>query len=794
MNSRSFLNFCEIYTTKWVYHFYIIGKVRISWYIFHNNSMIGGDFFMKKLFYMFMAFLLLSVPVTGYAAEGNGGDAGSVPDGSGVVYGLAEAADGKMDTYEASANDMTSQKVYPYEKKNIEAIFSAAEQYEKDQLIVSFVAGTTAEEQKSIVSQFGLTVIEAADESGFALVGTAKGSSLKDAASKLSSHEKVEYVEPNAILEKTFTPKDPRYGEQWYLPKINAPKAWDSNKGSPAIVVAVIDEGTQKDHPDLKHSVYKPYNMVNGSTNYTAGDHGTHVSGIIAANFNSIGTSGVAPRTKVMPINVFSGLGADVYTVAKAIRYAADKGAHIINMSLGGTSSPAAVNDAVQYAAKKGVTIVAAAGNDNTSRTMYPAAYKNVIAVSATMANDGKASFSNYGNYVDVSAPGVNILSTTARSRYAAYNGTSMATPIISGTAALILAKNPFLTGAEVEYVLKNSAVDLGSKGKDIYFGNGRVNTARALEKTPAPISNMKAPSSLAANGKGSATVTFNAVKNTTLNVTVVNARGKVVRSLVNNKRWAGGKGSAKWNGKLTNGSLAPTGQYKIVVSLSSSKGKVTASKNITVQSVTPPVVTAPASMYFSPPVKGKLNVPVRHNKKVKVTAKIVDSKNKTVRTIMTGSSTAAGLQNIPWTGLDGRGKKVADGTYRLVVTAVDSAGLSKTVSTKIYLDTKKPEAKVSAGPAVFKADGKNTSKANFRSNESAYLHVSLVSDKGVNVRVLTSNKSWPAGSRTFVWDGKNNKGVPVSSGTYQYVIEVKDRAGNKTIVKSAFFKLQKNM
>jgi subtilisin family serine protease len=241
--------------------------------------------------------------------------------------------------------------------------------------------------------------------------------------------------------------------------------------------VAVIDTGVDATHPDLAGQVLPEYDVINRTTLATATDpngHGTHVAGTIAADAgNGIGISGIAPDAKILPIRVLGANGSGYMSdAATGITYAADHGATVINMSLGSASKVTAVTNAIAYARSKGVTVVAAAGNDRQSGspTSYPGADQGVIAVAATDSNDVVASYSNAGSYVDVAAPGSNILSTTGGT-YQSWNGTSMASPHVAAIAALLEAYNPRLTPDEVEAAIEGSAVDLGPAGKDNDYG-----------------------------------------------------------------------------------------------------------------------------------------------------------------------------------------------------------------------------------------------------------------------------------------------------------------------------------
>jgi hypothetical protein len=283
-----------------------------------------------------------------------------------------------------------------------------------------------------------------------------------------------------------IVPNDTLYSKyQWNLPEIEAERGWNWNKGNENIVVAVVDTGVQSDHPDLKGRLVKGANIVDPSKPPEDDvGHGTHVAGIIAAQVNNHeGVAGLTWYTKIMPIKALDSSGSgSTYSVAEGIIWAVDHGANVINMSLGNYAQAQFLHDAVRYAHDHGVVTVAASGNDNTDRPGYPAAYPEVFAVAATDPGSVKAEYSNFGNYIDVAAPGTQIASTYPGSRYASLSGTSMACPHVSALASLVRAANPQLSNVEVMDLLRRTARDVGKKGKDNVFGYGEIDISTALE------------------------------------------------------------------------------------------------------------------------------------------------------------------------------------------------------------------------------------------------------------------------------------------------------------------------
>ncbi|GIF42324.1 S8 family serine peptidase [Actinoplanes xinjiangensis] len=300
------------------------------------------------------------------------------------------------------------------------------------------------------------------------------------------------------------TGTDAYRSRQWSLATMNVAQAWQASTGT-GITVAVIDSGVDAGHPDLAGQVLPGVDLIAGTEGVSTdpNGHGTHVAGTIAAvTGNGTGVAAVAPDAKILPIRALDADGSGYMSdTATGIVYATDHGAHVINMSLGGTEPSAAVSNAISYARSKGVVVVAAAGNSRASGspTSYPAADQGVIAVASTTSSDWYSNFSNQGDYIDVAAPGSGIISTypqASGNAYVSMNGTSMAAPHVAALAALLKGYRPALTPDEVQQAMEVSAVDLGTPGEDSDYGHGRVDAAAALAAiTPATTAPTPAPS-----------------------------------------------------------------------------------------------------------------------------------------------------------------------------------------------------------------------------------------------------------------------------------------------------------
>ncbi len=317
-----------------------------------------------------------------------------------------------------------------------------------------------------------------------------------DALKKSDIKQYTEIIEPDYIYSAFTAPNDPDYGKQWNLRSINVEAAWDDTQGE-GITVAVIDTGVSQ-VPDLKETKFvKGYDFVNDQAEATDDNgHGTHVAGTIAQSTNNgFGVAGIAFKANLMPLKVLSGSGGGtVADIAESIRFAADNGADVINMSLGGGGESQLMQEAIDYAHEKGVVIIAAAGNAGENAASYPARYPHVIGVSALGPAGTKATYSNFGAGIDLSAPGGmkegddptggilqnTIDPSTGESVFESYQGTSMAAPHVAGVAALVKASGIKEPDA-VEDVLKQSALQV--KDDDLnHYGAGKLDAAAAVK------------------------------------------------------------------------------------------------------------------------------------------------------------------------------------------------------------------------------------------------------------------------------------------------------------------------
>jgi thermitase len=319
----------------------------------------------------------------------------------------------------------------------------------------------------------------------------------------LANNPRIAFAELDELLEPVEAPSDPYYDSAWHLAKIGIEAAWVNGQGA-QITVAIVDSGIDDSHPDLAGKVVNGYNSVSGSsaTSDVAG-HGTQVAGVVAAvTDNGLGVASIARAADLMPIRVTDRSDGYAYfsDIAEGLIWAADNGARVANISYD-VGSSSTVSNAAQYMKDRGGVVFHAAGNSGTENGYV--SRDSHIAVGATDRDDLKASFSSTGQYLDISAPGVGIWSTSRGGGFGAVSGTSFSSPAAAAVAALVLSVAPGLNPDEVEATLESTAVDLGATGWDKSYGHGRIDAAAAVDlatristenDTTPPISMITAP------------------------------------------------------------------------------------------------------------------------------------------------------------------------------------------------------------------------------------------------------------------------------------------------------------
>lgn len=352
--------------------------------------------------------------------------------------------------------------------------------YVRGRVIVQARAGVGAAEVARIVGAQGAQA-RAIGATGLYVIALPPQASEHALAERLARSPHFKFAELERRFKAAYTPNDTYYANQWHTARLNAPAAWDVAQGD-GVTIAILDSGVDGTHPDLAAQMVAGRNVIgnNADTSDVQG-HGTAVAGVAAATLNnSAGFAGLAGRAKIMPVRIANAdLWADASVVAAAITWAADHGARLASISYSGMAGNATVLAAADYMRGKGGLVVVAAGNGGRDEGM--AATAKLIPVSATDRDDALAAWSSWGSYVAVAAPGLDIACTMRGGAYGWCWGTSMSTPLVAATLALMMAARPTLANTQIESLLYATALDLGGAGRDKQFGHGRVDADAAV-------------------------------------------------------------------------------------------------------------------------------------------------------------------------------------------------------------------------------------------------------------------------------------------------------------------------
>ena len=502
---------------------------------------------------------------------------------------------------------------------------------------------------------------------------------------KLKNHPHLKFAELDRQLPAALIPNDPYFnylGDALYLPKIGAPTAWDITQGA-GVTIAILDSGVASAQPDLAPNLVPGWNFYdnNADTSDVYG-HGTRVAGTASAvTNNGIGVASVAGQSKVMPLRVTDTGGFGYSTLmAQALIYAADHGARVANLSFLGLTSFPSIQQAAQYMKSKNGLVVTGAGNTGSLESYL--ATPTMISVSATDNNDVKTSFSSFGDYVTLAAPGDGIWTTYRDGRYWAASGTSIASPVAGGVIALMMSANPSLPSTQIESLLYSTAVDLGTPGRDIYFGYGRVDAANAVQaaRDAVPLVDTTAPAASISNPATYGTVSGLVPVDVTATDNVGVSR---VELQVNGSTVAIDTSSPfafSWDS-----SGVPNGMNNLVAHAFDAAGNSAASSTVAVNVAnsvsTPTSDTAPPVVTLVNPVAGNVSGSVT------ITANASDNSGAagiSLSIYIDGALKASGTGSTLSTSWNTKPKSVKPGSHTVRVDAKDKAGNTSSSSVMV--------------------------------------------------------------------------------------------------------------
>lgn len=545
------------------------------------------------------------------------------------------------------------------------------DEWVKGRVIVQTRAGLSDAELSKIIKPHGAKA-RRIGKSDLLIIDLPAGMSETAVANQLAHNPHLKFAELDAILKPTLVTNDPYLGSAWHISKIGASKAWDKSLGA-GVTIAILDTGVDGTHPDLAANMVAGWNFYDNNSNASdVAGHGTAVAGSAAAVANNAaGVVGVAGAAKIMPIRISDTNGnATGSAVAQGLTYAADKGVRVANVSFSGLVGNSTVESAAQYMKSKGGLVVVSAGNKGVNEGF--AASTTMIPVSATESNDALATWSSYGNYVAVAAPGNYIWSTNKGGGYGQWWGTSFASPVAAGVVALMMSARPDLANSKIEGLLYSSAVDLGAAGRDVYYGHGRIDADAAVTAASnAAAADTQAPTVSVTSPAGGATVSgwvaidVAAADNVGVTRVDLKANGSLVASDVTAPY------RFSWDStKLANGTAS------LVAYAYDAAGNARASTSVAI-SVANAVVadtTAPSVVLKNPANGSKVSGTVQISTSASDNSGTAGLKQSLYVNGVLVSSVTGGSLSYNW-----NTRKVKSGTYSISATAQDAAGNKST-------------------------------------------------------------------------------------------------------------------
>lgn len=537
------------------------------------------------------------------------------------------------------------------------------EQWVPGRLLVQPRPGLSDDELAKILKAHGGKSVGRIPRINVHIVQLPPNASEKAIAALIAKNPHIKFAERDMIVKPEGTANDLYYSSAWHLAKIGVSAAWDSSSGQ-GITVAILDSGVDGNHPDLAANMVPGWNVYsNNSDTSDVYGHGTKVAGTVAAaTNNSIGVAAVAGAARLMPLRISATDGGATYSaMATALAWAADHGAKVANISYQSVSGSATVQNAAQYLKNLGGVTVVASGNTGVEQSFTPS--NTMISVAATDSNDARASWSSYGNYVDIAAPGVGIWTTASGGGYGAVSGTSFASPVTAGVVALMKAANPSLGPDDIQNLLFSTAKDLGTAGWDKYYGYGRVEAAAAvLASKSAVISDTAAPTVSLTAPTGGATVKGLVAVNVSANDNIGVSRVELV---VNGTKLA--SDTASPYGFTWDSSMVPDGSATLIAYAYDAAGNYSSS-TVSVKVANTTDTTAPTAAISNPgsgtKVSGNVSVAASASDNIAVTSVKLYINNQLKASISGGSL------SYNW-----NTRKLPAGTHTIQVDAMDAAG-----------------------------------------------------------------------------------------------------------------------
>lgn len=559
----------------------------------------------------------------------------------------------------------------------------AAPPFRAAQILVKPKAGLSEEKLAALVEKGGGKVHRKLRGIDVRVVEVPAGKELQ-MINALNKHKHIAFAEPDMLLAPEAVPNDPNYASEWHLPLMQAPSAWQYASGQ-GVTVAVCDTGIDATHPDLTGQLVAGWNTSSDSADTSdIYGHGTKVAGVVAAKTNNaIGVASVAPAAKILAMRITDRTDGMAYysDMAECVTWAADHGARVANVSYGGVAGSGSVESAASYMMTKtaGVVVVSA-GNDGADKGYTNSPY--LFTAGATGSTDTRASFSNFGTYVDITAPGSGIYTTVRGGTYGSVSGTSFSSPNTAAVVALVMSANPALTATDVTSVVTGTAKDLGTAGWDPEYGHGRVDALAAVQ--------------LAANGRTSDTAppvvtVANPVAGATVKQTVsvdvqatddfgVAAVDFLVDGVVVGTDTQQELNKPNVFGFVWDSTKVPDGSHRLMARAKDAAGNLGSAKEVAVTVANNVDTVKPVVALGNPKSGDSFTI----GSSVSLSASATDNVGVTNVSVYAGG--ALKCSGTPSTACSWNTTGLAAGTYVVSATAKDAAGNQETISASITL------------------------------------------------------------------------------------------------------------
>ena len=552
----------------------------------------------------------------------------------------------------------------------------------KGRILVQPRAGLSAQELDKKLKAHGGRRIGQLQQINVHIIELPAQASERAVAQMLREDQHIKFAEVDEQVRPALTPNDPSYPNAWHLSKIGAPSAWDASIGD-SVTIAILDSGVDGTHPDLAANMVPGYNAYDNNTDTRdVYGHGTKVSGAAAmAGNNLIGGAGVSFKSNIMPIRVSDVSGSAYHsTMAKGIIWAADHGARVASMSFARVCGSSTIWNAAQYMRNKGGVVIGAAGNSGTAESMT--ASDTMTCVSATGSSDTRTSWSSYGSYVDVAAPGAGIYTTVRGGGYGSVSGTSFSAPITAAVYALMMSANRNLSPSQLDSILFSTAVDVGDA---IYYGHGRVDAAAAVAKargtsggdTTAPSVAITSPVG-GSDVNGLVGIDVTATDNVAVSRVDLYAGGALVGSDTTAPYAFSWDSASRADGQTSLEARAIDGAGNV----GTTRMTLTVANSLS-GDLAPPTVSI-TSPQAGTTISGPTTVAVSATDDTKVAKLVLSISGKQVAQ---SDGSSLNYQWDPYAEVKGRGRgknKTASGTYTLTATATDAAGKIKSTSVSV--------------------------------------------------------------------------------------------------------------